>query len=83
MAGLLCFGLTTGTASAEDEDTIKGRYIVVLKDQLFERGVHVTASGETVSEIATRLMSSARENQMLVDSQKGIYRTQAETDAER
>ncbi len=71
-----CFSMAL--AVAEEKSLAKGQYIVVLKDNLFSQGLSVTASGESMAEIVKRLMDGARENQLMVDAQQGVFRTQAQ-----
>jgi subtilisin family serine protease len=80
-AGMMLNYMVAGSAAAGEEDLIKGQYIVVLKGETFVQGVNVTSSGESVSEMAERLMSDAREHQVLIDAKKGVYRSQAQAEA--
>ncbi|MEJ2394800.1 MAG: S8 family peptidase [Candidatus Thiodiazotropha sp.] len=73
-----CFSMAL--AVAEEKSLAKGQYIVVLKDNLFSQGLSVTASGESMAEIVKRLMDGVRENQLMVDAQQGVFRTQAEAE---
>ncbi len=63
-------------AYADNQYTImKGKYIVVLKEEGFVRGLNVSKMGESVEQVADRLINEVRQNQIYVDAQKMVFRS--------
>lgn len=57
--------------------TIKDEYIVVLKIAAFSSVARVNALGESVEQVAGRLIAKARQNQAALDAKKGLARPAA------
>jgi hypothetical protein len=75
---LLLLSIYTGsTATVEAEESGK-QYIVVLKEDHFSIEGTTKVSGETINEVVDRLIGLARDNQMLIDAEKGIIRSNSE-----
>ncbi len=65
-----------GGVGASDKDAIaKGQYIIVLNEHEFMRGLNISKAGESVKQIADRLIYEVKQNQISVDIQKGVFRS--------
>ncbi|MCF6337514.1 MAG: S8 family peptidase [Gammaproteobacteria bacterium] len=71
----------SGGVYASDQYTVaKGKYIIVLKESEFVRGLNVSRTGESVGQVADRLVNEVRQNQISVDAQKGVFRSARNAD---
>ncbi len=59
-------------AGSVNNQVAENQYIVVLKDRKFSLAASTNATGETVAQVAERLINSAQQNQVNVDMQKGV-----------
>jgi len=75
---LSCISLNSvyaGINSARENTVAKDQYIIVFKEKEFSPGVRVNGFGESVRQVAGRLISEARQNQVVIDAKKGIHLT--------
>ena len=59
----------------DNSQVVENQYIIVLKEHQFSLATPKNAKGESVKQIAERLITEVRQNQILVDMQKGVYRS--------
>ncbi len=69
-----------GVYAADQYTVAKGKYIIVLKEREFVRGLNVSKMGESVGQVADRLVNEVRQNQISVDAQKGVFRSASNAD---
>lgn len=61
--------------SIGNSQVAENQYIIVLKEHKFSLATSKNTKGESIRQVAERLITEARQNQILVDMQKGVYRS--------
>ena len=78
---LICTNfMFTGAYAAGNHMIAKDQYIVILKEHEFLRGLNISKTGETIRQVADRLIKETKQNQISLDMQKGISRSASNAD---